>query len=222
MIKKDIYKLMLSVTGRAAELTLFKTLRNAEKASINEIEQAKDQFLSQLLRHAYSQVPYYQQAIGEMGGLQFLERTDPAIALNKLPLLTKGSIRDHWEDMKSRDLKDRKWYYNTSGGSTGEPVKLIQDWDSFLRAQAVKMLFDSWTGYSFGMPKVALWGSERDLLVGRETIKTRAGRYFRNEYWLNSFRMTEMDMLDYVKSINNVKPVQILAYVESIYELSRS
>jgi phenylacetate-CoA ligase len=83
------------------------------------------------------------------------------------------------------------------------------------------MIFDSWTGYYLGMPKIVLWGSERDMLVGRETLKNRVGWWLRNEYYLNAFRMTDSNMVDYVKVINKVRPVQILAYVESIYQLSR-
>lgn len=143
------------------------------------------------------------------------------MVLERLPLLTKGLIREHWEDLKSRDLVRRKWYYNTSGGSTGEPIRLIQDSVYHQKTQAGAMLFDSWTGYEVGMPKVILWGSERDLLVGRETLKTRTGRWLRNESWLNSFRMTVDNMHSYVRTINEVRPVQILAYTESIYELAR-
>lgn len=215
------YQFLLAISGRERQQNLFKSLQKAESASDIEIGQLQDKLLSQLLHHAYFKVPYYKRKIDDLGGLEFLARTKPTVALNKLPLLTKSIIREYWNDLKSQDLKDRKWYYNTSGGSTGEPIKLIQDWDHLLQANALKMLYDSWTGYTLGMPKVLLWGSERDLLVGRETIKTRAVRYLRNECWLNTFKMTENDMHEYIQVINRVKPVQILAYAESIYELSR-
>lgn len=220
-MRTSIYKLLIYSSGRAGELGYFKMLQQAENASIMEIQKAQDKLLNQLFHHSYLQVPYYRRVIDEKGGLEFLAKTKPTAVLNDLPLLTKSIIREHWEDLKSGDLKRQKWYYNTSGGSTGEPVKLIQDRELFLQAQAVKMLFDSWTGYTLGMSKVGLWGSERDLLVGREPIKTRVGRYLRNELWLNAFKMSESDMLDYVKAINRVRPVQILAYADSIYELSQ-
>lgn len=220
-IRSGVYHLYLASTGRGGQLSFFKTLQQAEGASVSEIGLLQEQLLSQLLYHAYSAVPYYKRSIDELGGLEFLARTEPTVALSKLPLLTKRHIRESMDDLKSGDLEHRKWYYNTTGGSTGEPVKLIQDWEYFQKGQAVAMLFDSWTGTFVGLPKVLLWGSERDLLVGKETIKTRVGRYFRNECWLNTFRVTESDMLDYIQVINKIRPVHILAYVESIYELSR-
>lgn len=220
-IRAGTYRLLLSLRGRSKQQSLFENLRQRERASPTEIEQMQEQLLSQLLHHAYSQVPYYRRVIDELGGIEFLSETKPAMVLNKLPLLTKGTIRENWQDLKSLDLMQRKWYYNTSGGSTGEPVKLIQDQRYFLHAQSVKILFDSWTGHSMCMPKVCLWGSERDLLVGKESARTRVMRCLRNEFWLNAFRMTEHDMIEHVQTINRVRPVQILAYVDCIYELSR-
>jgi phenylacetate-CoA ligase len=66
-----------------------------------------------------------------------------------------------------------------------------------------------------------LWGSERDLFVGKERFRTRLGRWLRKEIWLNAFRMTSEHMSDYVNRINDFRPSQILAYAESIYDLAR-
>ncbi|WP_162891515.1 phenylacetate--CoA ligase family protein [Salinibacter ruber] len=86
---------------------------------------------------------------------------------------------------------------------------------------AVKRLFNEWNGYRPGQPRIKLWGSERDLLVGNETLKTKVRRWVRNEHPLNAFQMGESDMRRFVDRINDVQPVQILAYVESAYELAQ-
>src|SRR5258708_8762383 len=80
--------------------------------------------LVQLLAHCQQSVPYYSELMKGVGG-NF--EHDPEAYLLQLPILTKGIIRERFEQLKSTDLKHRKWYFNTSGGSTGEPVKLIQD-----------------------------------------------------------------------------------------------
>lgn len=206
---------------RYAQHSMLQSLRNVEKLSASQVEELQDQLIRALLLHAYENVPYYRRIIDQQGGLAMIEKERAKGALAALPLLTKTLIRENWEDLKSRDLSSRKWYYNTSGGSTGEPVRLIQDWTFHQQAQAVKDLYDLWTGYRAGMPKVILWGSERDLLLGKETWKVRFGRWLRNEYWLNAFRMGPSEMRKYVEIINTVRPVQILAYVEAIYELAK-
>jgi len=109
---------------------------------------AQDEALRRLLLHAYDQVPYYRQIIDEVGGREAIASSDPRDVVKNFPLLTKQLIREHWEDIKSRDLASRKWYYNTSGGSTGEPIRLVQDEIFSQWGFAVKNLFDSWTGYS--------------------------------------------------------------------------
>jgi phenylacetate-CoA ligase len=138
-----------------------------------------------------------------------------------VPLLDKEALRTQSEALQSDDLDRRNWFYNTSGGSTGEPVQFIQDREYQEWVTAIKKHFNGWTGYQRGQPRVKLWGSERDLLVGEETLKTRISRWVRNEHCLNAFRMGREQMRKFVKKINHVEPVQILAYVESIYELAQ-
>lgn len=220
-LRGKIYDLGLTLTGRRQQHIFLKKLHQMESASASEVSEIQEKLLGDLINHAYSNVPYYRQVIDNLGGLKYLKRDKPTALLNRMPLLSKDILRNHFNELKSQDLEHRKWYYNTSGGSTGEPAKFIQDWTYHQWGSAVSEVYDRWTGYWTGMPKVLLWGSERDLLVGKETLKTRIARKIKNEFWLNTFRMTENDMINYVKVINEVRPVQILAYVESIYELSR-
>jgi phenylacetate-coenzyme A ligase PaaK-like adenylate-forming protein len=175
--------------------------------------------LKYLLSHAYAHVPYYHKLLKNSrvvnnSGAVNLE------CISNIPLLDKDLIRKNFEDLKSDDLSVRNWYKNSSGGSTGEPVILIQDKAYRGWSIAVKKLFDEWSGYTIGDKKIQLWGSERDLLVGRETLKTEAGRWLANTVWLNAFCMPPVKMRHFVEKINDLKPVQILAYAASIYELS--
>lgn len=220
MSRSLIYQVYL-LTRRYAQLTTLQRLRQVENLSATQVEELQDKLIKALLCHAYENVPYYRRFIEQLGGPRIIEKEGAKVVLAGLPFLTKRLIRENWEDLKSQDLPNRKWFYNTSGGSTGEPVRLIQDRTFHDQGQALKEFYDLWTGYRPGMPKVILWGSERDLLVGRETWKIRFGRWLRNEHWLNAFRMGPAEMKRYVKIINTVRPVQILAYAEAMYELAR-
>ena len=176
--------------------------------------------LARLLSHSFQHVPYYRKALARAkavneNGVANLEHFD------RIPLLDKHLIRANFESLKSDDLNRRELRESLSGGSTGEPIRLIHDRDCSDWAKAIKMLDDLWSGYTIGERRVVLWGSERDLLVGQETIKVRASRWLRNELWLNAFRMTSEQMRKYVEQMNSFRPVQITAYGESIYELSR-
>lgn len=186
-------------------------------------QDASDDFqkarLQDLLLHAHRFVPYYREVFAKIGIIQDNSSVNLQ-AFSRIPLLDKTIIRKRLSDLLSHDLDSRRWYYNTSGGSTGEPVRFIQDNEYFDWESALKMLYDSWTGYFPAAPKVLLWGSERDIFFGKEQLRTRLRRWLNNEIWLNTFRITPEQMHTYVHTINSFRPSQIQAYVESIYGLS--
>lgn len=175
--------------------------------------------LKKLIIHAYRHVPYYREVIGnnvvDSSGEVNLKYFD------QIPLLDKATVRTRFEDLKSDDLSRRRWHHNSSGGSTGEPVTFIQDKEYYFWTTAIKILYDSWTGCSIGDRKVRLWGSIQDLSFADESLKNRLIKWMDNSARLNAFRMTPAEMEAYVEKINEFGPVQIIAYAESIYELSR-
>ena len=80
-----------------------------------------------------------------------------------MPLLDKTRFAQSSRSC-SRGLRDRNWFFNTSGGSTGEPVRLVQDSAFQDRFGAVTSLYYHLIGHDFGQPLVRLWGSEREIL----------------------------------------------------------
>lgn len=175
--------------------------------------------LEVLLRHCESRTRYYAETFREAGVTPTTHVTPEQF--KRLPLLTKDIIRSRFEDLQSTDLANRKWRVNTSGGSTGEPTRHVQDASYDEYVAAIKALFDEWTGYRVGDAQVRLWGSERDLMVGRDRLRHRVGRWVRNERWLNAFRMSPDRMREYVEAIRRVRPRQILAYVDAAVELGK-
>ncbi len=176
--------------------------------------------LVQLLAHCQRSVPYYAAIMKGVGG-SFED--DPESYLLNLPILTKGVIRERFEQLKSIDLDQRKWEFNTSGGSTGEPVKLIQDRDYSDRTNALKQFFSTWAGAEIADSEVLVWGSERDILEG--SLGTKAKRLIANKLLrqtvLNAFHMTTEKMREFIDILNTKPPKLIVAYAQSIYELAQ-
>ena len=195
----------------------------------DEIQNLQEKRLKHILSHAYHHVPYYRETLKNAG----IVANDDKINLQSfqnIPLLDKDTLRSQFDSLKSDDISRRKSFISKSGGSTGEPINFIidkhyRDWRT-----AVKLLDDLWTGSSRGDKKILLWGSLRDYFRDRayaggrsviqESLRIKIRRWLRNEIWLNSFLMSPEIMRDYVKEINEFKPVQILGYVESVYELA--
>ncbi|WP_157259624.1 phenylacetate--CoA ligase family protein [Paenibacillus sp. OSY-SE] len=197
----------------------YKTLHQQQWLAPEEYEQYVHAKMSALLKHACKHVPFYRDNIGVNELIHHNVIDWPRFM--QIPLLTKEIIREHYGQLISEDIQERKWFEETSGGSTGEPIRFIQDEDTMSWMLSLKLLYDQWTGRVPGDRQIRLWGSMRDLLIGKETMRTYVGRWMRNERWINAYRMDKERVKMAVHSINEYKPKQILAYVESIYELAQ-
>lgn len=196
------------------------------KSFKSEYRQAKAQiqpefYLRDLIIHAYKNVPYYTKVLHEAGIVH-----NNKVNLSKfseIPILTKEILRSELSSLTSKDCLQRKWYYNSSGGSTGEPVRFIQD-DAYLKWGKAALYYWYRDILNVDEPrarKAILWGSERDIFQGGIGTKGKISNWLKNTLFLNSFRMTDENMRDYIQRINEFKPLIIRGYVSSLIELCR-
>jgi phenylacetate-coenzyme A ligase PaaK-like adenylate-forming protein len=176
--------------------------------------------LSKLLLHCRKSVPYYADLLEETRE-DHCNSHDPRQELLRLPVLRKETIRASFEKLQSEDLHRRHWAYNTSGGSTGEPVRLIQDAEYRDRSTAISYFYFWLLGYGVGQPLVRLWGSERDIQEGTRSPKARLFGWLTNSTWINAFQMSPERMRQSVATLNRLRPRLILAYAQAAYELAR-
>ncbi len=216
-IKGRLYELWLLGTGQV--LHNVREMHAAEYLDPRDIEDLQRKKLEKLLAHAYNHSRYWNKVLGECGVVQD-EKIRVEEIVNVTPL-TKDVVREQRIDLISDDIEERSWFYNTSGGSTGELARFVQDKVYSDWRHAGGILFDLWTGYHVGQNKFLLWGSERDIDAGSEMFKNRVGKWLRGETWGNALKIDAARMQEFVHSINTVKPVQILAYPEVIYELAK-
>jgi len=146
--------------NRSKVLTYFQKLKEYQWHSLKGNLEIRRRKLFKLITYASQNIPYYQQVIKEHN-IQFSEDTlfDD---IKKFPLLTKEVIRNHFDELHR--FRDKTYYRNTSGGSTGEPVVFYQDKEYLDWANASKRLFNEWAGRKMGDPMVKLWGSLADIL----------------------------------------------------------
>ena len=186
-----------------------------------ELETFQQHRLTNLLNHALANVPYYQKVLN---GLEVEKNeTIHLSSFQEIPLLTKDIIRANFNSLISNDYMDRKPSYNTSGGSTGEPVRFVQDkyyqrWsEAVTRYYYSEILGTDW----FRSKKVNLWGHLREIAHNRTGIKPKVGCWLTNTVFLSAFRMAPQDMERYIFIINSYKPDLIHGYAGSLHELSK-
>ena len=160
-----------------------------------------------VLRHAVEHVPYYAQYAG-------------CSTLSEFPLLTKQIIRSHPQDLVSDDLQLRNWYYETSGGSTGEPVRVVQDKEYFRRILWALWQSRSWAGFECGDRIVKLWGDSLED-ARRARLKTRLSDVLFNRLFLNTFELTEERIVQYLERIRDFRPRLVVGYASSLFEISK-
>ena len=207
----------LKYINHSKVLTYFQKLKEYQFISLEENRYIQRKKLYTLIRYVSQNIPYYQQLI-KNHHIQFSEDT-LFEDIKKFPLLTKEIIRNHFNELHL--FRDKTYYRNTSGGSTGEPVVFYQDKEYFDWANATKHLFNEWAGRKIGDPMVKLWGSVPDILGSGQGFKGYLRQHVSGITTLSTYKMTEEDMDRYVKKINKIKPRLILAYTNSIEELVR-
>ncbi|MEJ6483213.1 hypothetical protein N0Y54_18145 [Nostoc punctiforme UO1] len=216
-LKKHIYLALNTLRGfRYPEI--YKNLIKKEKSVVGS--QITKELLTKLLRHSQKSVPYYSNLMSEIGYEVLLEQ-NPEIYLSKLPILTKDVIRKNSENLKSLDLEKRKWYFNTSGGSTGEPIRLIQDQEYFDQSHAITLLYSYLIGREIGEAQVNLWGSERDIFEATRNWKSIFSGFLSNTTYMNAYQMNLQQMAEFIHLLNQKPPKLILAYSQAIYQLAK-
>jgi len=219
MIKKQILILWKTLKGTYSKERYCYNQLYACTSDERKLLDFQMDHLRKLLLHAYQYVPFYSERLKNIindGNLDLH-------GFNGIALLTKEDIRKHGEKLSSKDISTRKWFYNSSGGSTGEPVRFIQD-DLFSRWSGAsdRIYYENIVGIDeLTVKKLMLWGSERDIFKSTMGWREKLLRWLNNIKFLNSFRMSEKDMEEYVKIINSYKPDLIRAYAGSLYEISR-
>jgi phenylacetate-CoA ligase len=186
----------------------------------SKIKSDYETFFPRMLKHAYDETPYYNNAFDKAKLFQnnqmFLTN------FKNVPVLTKDMVKREARDLLSRDYLQRKWYYTKSSGSTGQPLKFIQD-RSFSKSvnATLRYYFEEVLGIKEAYAKkVLLWANQHDIskIV---SLKRNTNHLLTNTRILDCLRMTEIDMDRYVRTINSYKPEVVRGYANALCEISR-
>ena len=217
-IHRSLYLAALRLRGNTLEH--LGVLKLEESLTFEEVLVRQQVRLRRLLQHASSRVPYYGEILADSGVVTSSGEVD-LDQFSKIPLLDKASLHHRFEELKSTDLNERKWYLASSSGSTGEPARFIQDQSYADWARAIAMHFDSWTGYVVGEPKSLLWPTLPNLGARQSRARLRLGMTLRNETMMDIRRMTSQSMYAFLERVHRNRPTLIQAFPENLFEIAR-
>jgi len=216
--RKPLIYSAFSISGYPV-FTKYRFLKSVEYKSQNELLDLQNKKLETILKHACEYVPYYKKLLADSDSVK-----NGKVNLDNftnIPPLTKNIIKTQKNNLYSRDHTKRSSFWNTTGGSTGEPTAFLQDKNFKAWGFAHRLLCNHWAGKEPGQPELKLWGSERDVFGEAEKISTTLRRRGFNVLVLSSFLMTEEIMMRYVKTWNHFKPRMVEAYTSSIFEFAK-
>lgn len=214
MIRRLITKISKNIFSLKS-MQIFKILRNRdihELKSNNEYQRKK---LQDVLKLAFSEIDYYIR-------LNDTLELDYSLYKNfqKIPIMTKDVIRESLKSLSNNNYpKIDEIFSNTSGGSTGEPVKFFRTKEQGAHASA---------NYNYALylnevdifdKSADLWGAERDM--HKTSTKFHLDSFLQNKIVLNTFVLSDKKIEDYINRLNKFKPKFLKAYVHSLYDISK-
>ena len=213
MLNKHLF-ILAHQLGCKSFYPTYQFLMKNQWSSYAELKENQNKELKQLVSFVYENVPYYRNLFKNLNLFPNDIRT--LEDLEKLPVLTKDIIKQHWEDFKPANLSSMQYDNDSTGGSTGTPFQYrLSKQDRFLGGA---LLYRGWGygGYQLGDRMVILAGSSLD--VGKKSyLEKKAHEITRNIRKLSSYDMGEKEMMDYAEILNTFKPRFIRGYASSIY-----
>lgn len=159
------------LTGRS-RFYLYRKIKDRDWLSTEEISKIQMKELRNLIVRAKEEVPFYRNLLT---GYVIPEGRELIDLLHSLPVLSKKDIQKHFKEIVSDKCKSEKTITSYTGGSTGNPLKLLHDTLSLEKKEAAFMRSLTWGGWEIGEPIAMFWGGLQEFKK-RQSIMARFKR----------------------------------------------
>lgn len=168
--------------------------------------------LSELLHHAYKNVPYYRETFDKVGLKPADIRTSSD--LQALPILTKEDLRDRQADLVARNVPESVRLYITTGGSTGIPVGFFLQ-KGLSRSKELAFIQDQWSRVGY------CEGDRCAVIRGALIHRTASGVHWdyepiKNHLLMSSYHITDATTPQYLEALAAFRPKFIQAYPSAL------
>lgn len=136
-------------------------------------------------------------------------------AVQKLPFLEKADLIKHIDRIITH--KSKLSSVKTTGGSTGEPVKLYKNPDALARERVATWRSYGWAGVSIGDRQARFWGVPHGSL---DSYKARLIDFVSNRRRLSAFDLSDDELRAHYQKLQRFKPKYLYGYVSAIEALT--
>lgn len=186
----------------------YKLLENSLNFTEEKIKEYQLEQLKNILGYSYKYVPYYTNLFNQIGF--DINRVTSFDDINGIPFLTKSMIRANFEQLTSKEKGGTGYYTATTGASTGEPLKVLLDYDSIFKESAFIYFFRKRLGYKFEDKLATFRGVEfGDKLWMYNPMH--------NELVFSPFKLSRLTIAKYLEKIIKYKPQYLNGYHSCLY-----
>lgn len=192
-------------------LRLARELADSEWQPLATLEQLQLARLQSLLEQARL-IPFYQSWLPSAGrGTP----TNPRDLLRHLPILSKAVIRQNTARMIHPGLSEHDFHWSVTGGSTGEPLRLVQNHRTRVMAQAAMLRALGWLDLAPGDPHLVCRGFDSVSRLGH--WRERLGGF----RLLDTVAVDRLDDAEIVRQVRAFRPAYATGYPTSLLALAR-
>lgn len=181
----------------------------------------QDERLRAIVRHAGEHVPYYRELFARHGIDP--QRFSGVDDLDKIPILTRATLKSRQQDLKSRHPGDRKLLEGHTSGTTGSPLSVSYGGDVVTMNYAVMD-----RQYRWAQARMERHGDRIAVVRGNVIVPLSQQRppFWRhnrslNQLLLSSFHLTPANLTSYFAALREFRPTVIDGYPSSLYVLAK-
>jgi len=193
-------------------------LEASQWLSPDEIADLQWDRLRTLLRHAWDNVPYYRQVM-EQAGVTPNELADSR-SLEPLPTLSKATINQQRDQLIARNYSPGQYIENSTSGSTGEPLRFVEDRQQMSWSLGAAWRAEAWAGGGLGVRHAYLWGSDFDVSA-YEGVAGRVRAVLWNRLTVPAWRLSQDTAVPFLESFRSYRPRVLVGYAGALYHWAR-
>jgi phenylacetate-CoA ligase len=138
--------------------------------------------------------------------------------INKFPILNKEFYLKNKDEIIPSNLQSLNYKFNSTGGSSGAPLKFLLDIDSWSFTTANKIHNWGKIGFNLGDSHIAIGSSS--LFPNSNSLKHNIYHWLKNEIPLNGMNMSPEVMSSYIKIIIDKKIKYLYGYASALFLLA--
>jgi phenylacetate-CoA ligase len=197
-----------------ASRKLYRQLKAAERLDPEALAALQDERALSHARFAMEHTRFYRERYSD-AGFTLKDLQDPA-AFFELPIIEKADVREHAGLFRSTEATERNSGRSTTGGSTGEPLQLLQDRRFGARALEWR-LFDWWGVNPWDDIAIVY----RQMKSARQSAKHRLQWWPTRRFQLNAYNMNAETIAEFLRNWSEARPSLLIGYVGGVAELAR-